>query len=75
MTGPENMEQALNLEAVLAGIAKDLQDLRDGRISFQQANAAADLAKQFMNGVRMVVVTRQHLERQARLVVQVKDEQ
>lgn len=43
------------LEMVILGLAGDLESLRQGAISVDDARARAELAKQIMNGVRMVI--------------------
>ncbi len=55
-----------DLDRVIVGLVKDLEDLRAGRISVDDARARADLAKQVMNGVRTVVNAQRYLEGRAR---------
>ena len=43
----------LNLEAIIAALARDIDELRAGQISVQDAMARATLAKQMFNGVRL----------------------
>ena len=57
-----------SLDDIIAGLASDLQSLRDGKISAADALARAALAKQLMGGVRLVVQAQVFLERRARLV-------
>lgn len=45
--------EALNIEDIIKGLAGDLQSLRDGKISVQDAMTRAVLAKQVFNGVRL----------------------
>lgn len=58
----------LNLESVLLGLADDLKKLREGKISVDQAKAAAELSKQIMNGVRLVINAQKSLEQKARRI-------
>lgn len=51
-----------SLEAIVRGLADDLVALRAGRISIKDAQARALLAKQYMNGVRLVMNARHSLE-------------
>lgn len=55
-----------SLDAIVKGIADDLIALRAGRISIKDAQARALLAKQYMNGVRLVINARQSLEAAAK---------
>jgi len=55
-----------SLDAIVKGIADDLIALREGRISIKDAQARALLAKQYMNGVRLVINARQSLEGNAK---------
>jgi hypothetical protein len=57
-----------SLDEVINGIASDLRDLRDGKITVDQARVRAELAKQLMNGVRLVINAQKHLEDRARLL-------
>jgi hypothetical protein len=57
-----------SLEAIVQGIADDLLALRAGTISVKDAQARALLAKQYMNGVRLVLNARNSLEIGARQV-------
>ena len=51
-----------SLDSIVKGIADDLIALRAGRISIKDAQARALLAKQYMNGVRLVINARKSLE-------------
>lgn len=53
----------LGLRAVIDGLASDLQDLRDGRLSPPQAMAHAAVAKQLFNGVRLFLIAHQSLSK------------
>lgn len=63
----ENADQ-YSLDAIVKGIADDLIALRAGRISIKDAQARALLAKQYMNGVRLVMNARRSLEANAKPV-------
>lgn len=43
----------LSLDKIIAGLASDLEELRAGRISTNDAIARSMLAKQLFNGVRL----------------------
>lgn len=47
------------------GIINDLDDLRNGKISVKDAQARAELAKQAMNGVRLVINAQKFIENKA----------
>ena len=53
---------ALGIRAVIDGLATDLQDLRNGKISPVDAQARAKLAKQFFNGARLVLLALKDLD-------------
>lgn len=57
-----------SLDSIVKGIADDLIALREGRISIKDAQARAELAKQYMNGVRLVMNARRSLESSAKPV-------
>lgn len=50
---------ALGLRSVIDGLAHDLQQLRDNKITPPEAMARAALAKQLFNGVRLFLVAHQ----------------
>lgn len=47
------VSQALGIETIIKGLSNDLDELRAGRISVQDAIARSMLAKQIFNGVRI----------------------
>lgn len=47
------VSEQLGLPSVIAGLVGDLDELRSGRISVNDAMARAHLAKQIFNGVRL----------------------
>ncbi|WP_145204229.1 hypothetical protein [Sphingobium sp. B2] len=60
------MGDRYSLDMIVRGIADDLIALRAGNISIKDAQARALLAKQYMNGVRLVMNARKSLEDGAR---------
>ena len=56
------VSDALGIRGVIDGLATDLQDLRDGRISPVDAIARAQLAKQFFNGARLVLLAMKEIQ-------------
>jgi len=58
-----------SLETIVRGLADDLTALRSGSISIKDAQARAELAKQYMNGVRLVLNARNSLESQAKVAL------
>lgn len=69
---PQSGESPLNdrfdLEAVIRGLASDLQRVRDGSMTVDAARANAELAKQLFNGVRLVVNVQRTLEGAAKQI-------
>ena len=59
---PSPLSDRLGMDAMIRGIAEDLQALRAGQISVQDAQTRAMLAKQYFNGVRLVINARKSLE-------------
>src|SRR3546814_976634 len=53
----------LKLGDVIKGLAQDLQDMRDKKISPQDGMARAAVAKQIFNGVRLYLQATQMLEK------------
>jgi hypothetical protein len=49
------VSDALGIRTVIDGLAHDLQELRNGKITAADAMARAHLAKQFFNGARLVL--------------------
>jgi hypothetical protein len=64
-----------SLDKIVQGIADDLAALRAGTISVSDANARMMLAKQYMNGVRLVLTARNSLEAGARPALEAKAHQ
>jgi len=60
------LSERFSLDDVVLGIADDLRLLRAGKISIDQARASAELAKQLMNGVRLVINAQKYLQERAR---------
>lgn len=58
----------LGLRSVIQGLASDLQDLRAGKISPNEALARASLAKQLWNGCRIYLQAVKTMEAAARRV-------
>jgi hypothetical protein len=67
-TDASPLGERFNLETVIQGIADDITALRAGQISIDDARTRAELAKQFMNGVRLVINAQKYLEDRARLI-------
>lgn len=61
---------SLGLRDVILGLAADLKDLRAGKISTQDAQARAAVAKQMFNGVRLYLQAMRSLEGIAKPVSQ-----
>ncbi|MDF3606095.1 hypothetical protein PE067_08130 [Paracoccus sp. DMF-8] len=57
---------SLGLRDIILGLAADLQQLRDGKISPTEALARAALAKQMFNGVRLYMQAVKTIEAAAR---------
>jgi len=57
------------LDDVIAGLADDLDALRAGRITVEDARARAGLAKQFIASVRLVYQAQRFLANEARAIV------
>lgn len=54
--------ERLDLAGVISGLAGDLEDMRERRISPQEGLARAAVAKQLFNGVRLYLQALQTLE-------------
>lgn len=62
---PSPIEKRFSLDELILSIISDLEELRAGKITVQDARARADLAKQAMNGVRLVINAQRFLESRA----------
>ncbi len=65
---------SLGLRDVILGLASDLRDLRAGKISTQDAQARAAVAKQMFNGVRLYLQAMRSLEGSAKPVTHATEE-
>ncbi len=63
---PTGLESQFRLADVINGLADDLKALRDGTLTPNEALVRAALAKQFFNGVRLVVTANKFLLGNAR---------
>ena len=57
---------SLGLRAVILGLAQDLQDLRNRKISPNEGLARAAVAKQIWNGVRLYIDAANRIEKGAK---------
>lgn len=62
------VSEALGLVDIIRGLAKDLDALREGKITVQDAIARSMLAKQIFNGVRIYLNGTRLLSEQAKLI-------
>lgn len=56
--------ETLGLERIILGLVSDLDDLRGGKISPNDAIARSMLAKQIFNGVRLYLTGRNYIKAQ-----------
>lgn len=56
------LDERLSLEQIIAGLASDLQAVRDGRMTVDAARAQAEIARQLFNGVRLVVAAQKYID-------------
>ncbi|WP_290494440.1 hypothetical protein [Hyphomonas sp. UBA4494] len=63
----------LGLQDVIKGLAADIQGLRDGKVSIQDAHARAALAKQLFNGCRIYLQAVKTIEAAAKRIEQVPE--
>ncbi len=64
----QSLGSRFRLDDLIEGLAGDLQALREGRISVQDARARAELAKQMLRGVQFVVTARKFLADNAKAI-------
>jgi hypothetical protein len=62
------VSETLGIQAIIAGLANDLAELRAGKISVNDAMARSMLAKQIFNGVRIYLNGTKLLSDNARLM-------
>lgn len=62
------VSDSLGLHDVIRGLAKDLEDMRAGKISPAEGTARAAVAKQMFNGVRLYLQAAKTLEQNAKQV-------
>ena len=62
------MSETLGIVEIIRGLAGDLDALRDGKITVQDAIARSMLAKQIFNGIRIYLNGTKLLSEQARIV-------
>lgn len=59
------LAESLDLKSVIAGLVGDLHALREGKISVREASVRAELGKQILRGVHLVVQAQKYLADQA----------
>lgn len=64
-SGPRDLGEKLGLPEIVLGIANDLKALREGHISIRDARARAELARELLRAVRMVIDAQKFIEGQA----------
>ena len=62
------MNERFLLDDVILGLVVDLQELRARKITINDAQARAELAKQIFNGVRLAINAQHMLEGRARRI-------
>lgn len=62
---PSPLEKRFSLDEVILGMISDLEALRAGTISIQDGRVRAEMAKQVLNGVRLVINAQRFLETRA----------
>jgi hypothetical protein len=62
---PRDLSERLDLPQIIKGLAADLRNLREGTISVRDARARADLARELLRAVRLVVEAQRYIEGQA----------
>lgn len=68
VTKVQPVADRFSMDDVINGIASDLADLRSGTITVEQARVRAELAKQYLAGVRLVFTAQKFLQEQAKLI-------
>lgn len=68
------LSERFSLDGIIAGLAADMEALRTGRMSVDAARAQADLAKQYFNGIRLIVNAQRFIEQRARQIAQPHEE-
>lgn len=62
---PRDLGEKLGLPEIVFGIASDLKALRESRISIRDARARAELARELLRAVRLVIDAQKFIEGQA----------
>ncbi len=70
----EPVADRFSMDDVINGLASDLQELRDGKITIENARVRAEMAKQYLSGVRLVVTAQKFLQESARLIDKNREE-
>lgn len=60
------VSDSLGLREVILGLARDLEQMREGKVSPNEGLARAAVAKQMFNGVRLYLQALKTLEAEAR---------
>lgn len=66
VTKVEPVAERFSMDDVINGVAADLAELRAGTITVENARVRAELAKQYLAGVRLVVQAQKFLQEQAK---------
>jgi len=65
-TKVEPVADRFSMDDVINGIAADIAELRSGAITVENARVRAELAKQYLAGVRLVVQAQKYLQENAK---------
>lgn len=67
-----DIHSAFDIPGVVRGLARDLDDLRAGKITPKEAQVRADIAKQMFNGLRIIVQAQRFLSEKAKPVAAIE---
>lgn len=61
MVAASDVSERLNLDEIILGLVEDLKALRRNEISVRDARARADLGREILRGVRLVIEARKFI--------------
>jgi hypothetical protein len=62
---PKNISERLDLDSIIRGLVGDLKEFRAGKISSRDARIRAELAREILRGVRLVIEAQKFMEGRA----------
>lgn len=67
-TAPQTLSDSLDLAGIISGLAGDLAQRRAGQISIEDARVRAELARQLLGAIRVMITAQKMIDAQMKQV-------